>query len=380
MRAAKPLIGWIAAAMLTPAFALAQGNPVLEAQIASAALQDAAKTLKKADTAKDRVAALTQTIRAYETGLTAMREGIRAATLRERVLHLEFEQRRDQLSRLLGILQTLERASTPMLLIHPTGPVGTARSGMMMSEVTPSLQRQAEELRTQLEELDALKRVQAKAETDLRLGLAGVQEARVALEKAITARTDLPKRLTDDPVRTQILADSAKSLNAFASSIQALPKETRGAEQKPFYQRKGALPLPVSGTILRHFQEADAAGLERPGVLISARPLSLVATPAPATVRYAGPFLDYGNVIILEPDPGYLVIFAGLDQVYVELGQVVNEGEAVGLLGGKQQGTQEFLIEATKGGGTIAQETLYMELREKGKPIDPEAWFALNDS
>lgn len=380
MRASKPLIGWIAAAMLTPAFALAQGDAVLEAQIASAALQDAAKTLKQADSAKDRVAALTQTIRAYESGLTAMREGIRAATLRERVLHLEFEQRRDQLSRLLGILQTLERASTPMLLIHPTGPVGTARSGMMMSEITPSLQRQAEELRTQLEELDALKRVQAKAETDLRLGLAGVQEARVALEKAITARTDLPKRLADDPVRTQILADSATSLNAFASSIQALPKETKGAKQKPFYQRKGVLPLPVSGTILRHFREADAAGLERPGVLISARPLSLVATPASATVRYAGPFLDYGNVIILEPDPGYLVIFAGLDQVYVELGQVVSEGEAVGLLGGKQQGTQEFLIEATKGGGTIAQETLYMELREKGKPIDPEAWFVLNDS
>ncbi len=380
MRAGKTLINWIAAAMLTPVVALAQGDAVLEAQIASAALQDAAKTLKNADTAKDRVAALTQTIRAYESGLTAMREGIRGATLRERVLHLEFEQRRDQLSRLLGILQTLERASTPMLLIHPTGPVGTARSGMMMSEITPSLQRQAEELRTQLEELNELKRVQTKAEADLRLGLAGVQEARVALEKAITARTDLPIRMADDPVRTQILADSATSLNAFASSIQALPAETKGAEQKPFYLRKSVLSLPVTGTILRHFMESDAAGLERPGVLIAARPLSLVATPAPATVRYAGPFLDYGNVIVLEPDPGYLVIFAGLDQVYVELGQVVSEGQAVGLLGGKQQGTQEFLIEATQGGGTIAQETLYIELREKGKPVDPEAWFALNDS
>ncbi len=380
MRARNSPISWIAAAVLFPVLASAQVSPVFEAQMASAALEDAAKTLRDAESKKDRVAALSQTIRAYESGLAAMRDGIRSATLRERVLHLEFEQRRDQLSRLLGILQTLERASTPMLLIHPTGPVGTARSGMIMSEVTPSLQRQAEELRNQLEELDALKELQTKAETDLRLGLAGVQESRVALAQAVSDRTDLPRRFADDPVRTQILADSATSLTVFASSIKALPAETKGADQKPFKELKGVLPLPVSGAVLRHFMETDAAGLERPGMLISARPLSLVSAPSDATVRYSGPFLDYGNVIILEPDTGYLLIFAGLDQVYVELGQIVNSGEAVGLLGGKQQGTQEFLIESSEGGGAIAQETLYIEFREKGEPIDPEAWFALSDS
>ncbi|MBV1863292.1 MAG: peptidoglycan DD-metalloendopeptidase family protein [Rhodobacteraceae bacterium] len=380
MRAGKRLTSWIAVAMLAPIFAVAQSNPVFEAQMASAALEDAAIALKQAESSKDRVAALTQTIRAYESGLVAMRDGIRSATLRERVLHLEFDQRRDQLSRLLGILQTLERASTPMLLIHPTGPVGTARSGMMMSEISPSLQRQAEELRNQLEELNELKDLQNKAENDLRLGLAGVQEARVSLAQAVSDRTDLPRRFADDPVRTQILADSATSLTIFASSIDALPSETKGTDQKSFSQLKGELALPVSGTILRHFLEADAAGLERPGMLISARPLSLVSAPADSTVRYSGPFLDYGNVIILEPAPGYLVIFAGLDQVYVALGQIVNGGEPIGLLGGKQQGTQEFLIESKEGGGAIAQETLYIELREKGEPINPEAWFSLSDS
>lgn len=380
MRAKIFLLSWLITAMLMPTLVVAQITSVFEAEMASAALEDAAKTLQQAENAKDRVEALSQTIRAYESGLAAMRDGIRSATLRERVLHLEFEQRRDQLSRLLGILQTLERASTPMLLIHPTGPVGTARSGMMMSEVTPSLQRQAEELRNQLEELSALKDIQTKAETDLRLGLAGVQQARVALAQAVSDRTDLPRRFADDPVRIQILADSATSLTLFASSINSLPEETKGAEQKPFSQLKGILPMPVSGTVLRHYLEADAAGLERPGILVSARPLSLVSAPSNATVRYSGPFLDYGNVIILEPDTGYLIIFAGLDQVYVVLGQIVNTGEPIGLLGGKQQGTQEFLIESSEGGGAIAQETLYIEFREKGEPIDPKAWFAPSDS
>ncbi|MCP5076111.1 MAG: peptidoglycan DD-metalloendopeptidase family protein [Rhodobacteraceae bacterium] len=380
MSARRKFLGWVAVLALSPGLAIAGLDPVVEAQIAAEALQNAATNLRQAENAKDRVEALTQTIRAYESGLAVMRGGLRSATIRERVLHLEFDNRHDQLSRLLGVLQTLERATTPMLLIHPTGAVGTARSGMMMSEISPSLQRQAEELRVQLEELNELRDLQIKAEADLRVGLAGIQEARVALSQAISDRTDLPKRVSEDPVRTQILADNSATLTIFASSIKALPEGINEERQEPFASTKGQLPLPLPGTVLRRFKETDAAGLRRPGLLLTARPLSLVAAPSFATVRYAGPFLDYGNVIILEPDTGYLLIFAGLDQVFVELGQIVNENEPVGLLGGKQLATKEFLIEASEGGGAIAQETLYIELREKGEPIDPEIWFAISDS
>ena len=360
--------------------AFAKTDAVLEAQLASEALSTAAAGLSNAESARDRVAALTETVRAYENGLSAMRDGLRGATIRERVIRLEFENRRDQLSRLLGILQTLERATTPMLLIHPTGPVGTARSGMMMSEVTPSLQRQAEKLKSQLEELSELRRIQTEAEEQLRLGLAGVQQARVALSQAIADRTELPKRLLDDPVRTQILADSATSLEMFAGSIGVLPPEPETAKAIEFDKMRGTLGLPVDGTLLRGFNEVDAAGLKRPGLVIASRPLALVSAPAAATVRYAGAFLDYGNVIILEPQPSYLLVIAGLDQVYGEIGEVVDQGAPIGLVGGNPAGAQEFLIEASEGGSALAQETLYIELRYEGEPVDPSVWFAVNDS
>lgn len=380
MSAKRIFITALVAAALNFSPVHGQSEAVLEAQLAAEALTVAADGLSRAKGAKDRVNALTETVRAYENGLSAMRDGLRGATIRERVIRLEFESRRDQLSRLLGILQTLERATTPMLLIHPTGPVGTARSGMMMSEVTPSLQRQAEELRSQLEELSELRRIQTEAEEKLRLGLAGVQEARVALSQAIADRTDLPKRLLDDPVKTQILADGATSLEMFAGSIGVLPPEPETAKAIPFDKMRGTLRLPVDGSLLRGYNEVDAAGLKRPGLVIAARPLALVSAPAAATVRYAGAFLDYGNVIILEPQPGYLLVIAGLDQVYGEIGHVVDQGAPVGLLGGNPTGAQEFLIEASDGGGTLAQETLYIELRYEGKPVDPSVWFAINDS
>jgi septal ring factor EnvC (AmiA/AmiB activator) len=41
-------------------------------------------------------------------------------------------------------------------------------------------------------------------------------------------------------------------------------------------------------------------------LVLATRPNALVTTPWPSSVRYAGPLLDYGNVIILEPESDYL--------------------------------------------------------------------------
>ena len=380
MKNMRLLIAAVGLVLSGPASLWAEQPPVERAQQATEALNAAADLMAQAESGSDRVAALTEAIRAYEQGLAAMREGLRAAAIRERYLTLDFESRREQLSQLLGVLQTLERATTPLLLIHPTGPVGTARSGMMMSEVTPALNRQAEELRAQLQELAALQAFQESAARDLEWGLSGVQQARVNLSQAINDRTDLPRRFADDPVRVQIMADNSQTLQGFADKLQEAEATEPPETALPFADAAGKLPLPTEGTVLRGFNEEDAAGLKRPGIVLSTRPLSLITAPWPATVRYAGPFLDYGNVIILEPDAAYLMVLAGLDQVYVELGQILDQDEPVGLLGGSQPATEEFLIEASQGGGTIEQETLYIEIRKDGTPVDPAKWFALGNN
>ena len=380
MKKIRLLIAAVGLVLSGPAPLWAEQPPVERAQQATEALNAAAELMAQADSGSDRVAALSEAIRAYEQGLAAMREGLRAAAIRERYLTLDFDSRREQLSQLLGVLQTLERATTPLLLIHPTGPVGTARSGMMMSEVTPALNRQAEELRAQLQELAALQAFQQSAARDLEWGLSGVQQARVNLSQAINDRTDLPRRFSDDPVRVQIMADNSQTLQGFAEKLHEAEATDPPEPAVPFADAAGRLPLPTEGTVLHGFNEEDAAGLKRPGIVLSTRPLSLITAPWPATVRYAGPFLDYGNVIILEPDAAYLIVLAGLDQVYVELGQILDQDEPIGLLGGSQPATEEFLIEASQGGGTIDQETLYIEIRKDGTPTDPARWFALGNN
>ena len=359
---------------------VAQGLPVQadtaadtaaeQAAQAAGDLQAAVAAMEEAEGARDRVAALTQTIRAYEDGLGALREALRQASLRETALSLQFNAQRDRIAQLVGVLGQLEAEPGPLLLLHPTGPVGTVRSGMMLADVTPALQAEAARLRAELQELRDLRALQVAAGETLARGLSVAQTARTALSQAISDRTELPRRFTEDPDVLRGLLDSADTLEAFASGLAP-----DAADGEDFASAKGRLPRPVLGSVLRRPGEADAAGVRRPGLTIATRPRALVTAPWPATIRYRGPLLDYGNVMILEPGGGYLLILAGLGSVYGEVGEVVAQGAPLGLMGGAEPELADILAASQEGGGARETETLYLELRQGADPVDPEPWF-----
>lgn len=350
------------------------GEVAKAAARASAALQQSVTALQAAESAKDRVAALTQTIKAYEAGLAALREALRQAELREATLTLQFQGKRDRLAQLLGVLSTLDADEGPLLLLHPGGPLGTARSGMMLADVTPALQQEAAALRRDLQELADLRALQATAGTTLESGLAAAQGARTALSQAISDRTDLPKRFTEDPAALKLLLESADTLDAFASGLSAQDTAEPG-----FDGAKGSLPWPVLGRVILKPGETDARGVTRPGVVLATRPLALVTAPWAATIRYRGPLLDYGNVMILEPGRGYLLILAGLETVYGDVGDVVAAGDPLGLMGGQPAAGADILLPATDDSGANGSETLYLELRQGTEPITPMEWFAADE-
>lgn len=345
-----------------------------QAAAASQALAQAVTALETATASRDQVAALTQTIRAYEEGLAVLREALRQAELREATLVLSFNAKRDRIGQLLGVLARMEADPGPLLLLHPGGPLGTARSGMILADVTPALQAEADALKEELTELADLRALQAAAGETLTAGLVAAQDARSALSKAISDRTDLPRRFTEDPETLRQLLESADTLDAFAAGLAL--SEAEGAPGQSFREAKGSLPLPVLGSLLRLPDEADAAGVRRPGIALSTRANALVTAPWPATLRYLGPLLDYGNVIVLEPGDGYLLVLAGLGTVYGEVGEVVAAGAPLGLMGGTAGETTEFISGAGDATGARETETLYLELRKGADPVNPIEWFA----
>lgn len=366
----------------------AQDDP---AALARAAIDELAAAMRAHDTAqtrRDRVAALTDTVQGYEQGLSALRAGLRQVTLRERALSAALDAKSEEVSRLLGVLATLERSPAPLLLLHPAGPLGTARSGMILAEITPSLAADAQNLRAELDEIRALLEVQEAARTMLAQSLQGAQAARTALAQAIADRDALPPRFTDDPERLRQLVISADTLSGFADGLAdlKLPPPDDGSLEP------GTLPLPVAGRLIRRAGEPDAAGVARPGLLLATRPRALVTAPATGTIRYTGPLLDYGNVMILEHSAEILLVLAGLAEVYGAPGHVVETGAPLGLMGGLALGldTASYATSAGTGqsnaaGGVASMrtgaelsETLYIELRQAANPVDPAAWFAID--
>ncbi len=364
------LIGFVAG------FARAETSPAEAAIAAADQLEQASLSLQSATKSRDRVAALTETVQAYEAGLAALREGLRRAAIREAQIGRELKAQEGEIARLLGVLQGMGQGPAPVMLLHPEGPMGTARSGMILADVTPALETRAAKLRYDLEEISILRELQEGAADELQSGLTGVQSARTSLSQAISDRTNLPVRFADDPVKTALLIASTETLEGFASGLSVIQEDDAEAEVLPDVAfRMGDLSLPVESQVLRRAGEADAAGIRRPGLVLATRPNALVTSPTAATIRYRGPLLDYGNVMILEPQAGLMFVLAGMDTVFGDAGEVIPEGSPVGLMGGQDPKIGSILSTSGDLTGNERTETLYIEVRQGKDAVDPQIWF-----
>ena len=137
-----------------------------------------------------------------------------------------------------------------------------------------------------------------------------------------------------------------------------------------FNATKGLLPLPVSGTLLRRYGEADGLGGTEKGILFATLSSAVVAAPADGWIAYAGPYRSYGQLLILNTGAGYYIVLAGMERINVDLGQFVLAGEPVAVMG---DGSRKTAAAIALG---AAQPVLYVEFRKDGATIDPGPWWA----
>lgn len=107
--------------------------------------------------------------------------------------------------------------------------------------------------------------------------------------------------------------------------------------------------LPVAGRVEKPFHTADGAMSE--GVVLRAAAGGMVRTPKAATVLYAGPFRQFGGLVILKTDDGRDMVLGGLETLHVSAGMALAAGQVVGKLGDTGR--------------------LYWEVRRRGRVVDP---------
>ncbi len=202
--------------------------------------------------------------------------------------------------------------------------------------------------------------------------LAALAIERTELDRMLEARRALYSATRDEFAElTQeiaLRAGEAAELEALVTELRRIPTPPTPPMRAP--QREAArmpapstLPrasgsgmmLPAVGTLMRRYGEAGAAGEPERGVRLLTGPGALVTAPENGVVRFAGPFQNYGRILILEHDGGYHSVLAGVDRIEVELGQQVRRGEPVALM------------------GSAPRPELYLEVRRAGRPINPAA-------
>ena len=354
---------------------LAQSSKALETIFAIEALDLATADLKNAKNAKKRIKSLSQAIQSYEETLAILRISVRDLTLQQAQLQNVLDQNENEIMQFLGVLAAVQKTPIAGQMLHPNGPLATARSGMIISDIVPILQENVNQLRDQLVVLKQLSETQFKAQSSLQTGLLELQKAHSNLGRAIANRDDLPKRFITDPEKLEILIKASNDLETFAASVQSIAISETSVSLPSVSDRKGHLKLPVRGKILGKFNEADASGIKRSGIILATDPRAIVISPTAATIRYLGPLLDYGNVAILEPQNGLLFVFAGMDTVYGEIGQVIPALSPIGLMPSQSNEVDRIFKTRTNFYSGQLSETLYVEVREGSEPKNPLDWF-----
>ena len=118
------------------------------------------------------------------------------------------------------------------------------------------------------------------------------------------------------------------------------------------------LMAPTPGPVLEVFGHLQPGGIKAAGLTFQAPPGGLVRAPADGDVLHVGPAEGVGEVVILQATPRGQVILSGDFAASVRAGATVTKGQALGRAGGR---------------GAAAR--LYLELRDLGRPIDPQPWI-----
>ncbi|MGZ5844215.1 MAG: murein hydrolase activator EnvC family protein, partial [Xanthobacteraceae bacterium] len=276
---------------------------------------------------------------------------------KEQALRTSLQQRRGLIAEVLAALQRIGRQTPPALMIRAEDALQSVRSAMMLGAVLPEMRHQAEVLATDLAELVRLRKQIADERGQLARDLLVLVDDRQRLSLFVDERqkrlAEAERALGEERQHAAELAVQAENLNQLIVKLEqglgSAARSARAAARANDYKKgsgirpdfaalkdpgrlspaisfasaKGMLPLPVNGARIREFGAPDGLGGTEKGVSIAARPGGQITAPCDGWVVYAGPFRNYGQLLILNAGGGYHVLLAGMEQISVDLGQFV---------------------------------------------------------
>ncbi|MER0508065.1 murein hydrolase activator EnvC [Aeromonas veronii] len=213
-------------------------------------------------------------------------------------------------------------------------------------------------LKARLEELRRKREEQERRERAERERLAKLKAEQERQRKLAEQRRAEQQRLAAQQNKTVKPAEPAEEV---ASSK---PERGSGISSAGHYsglKTNGSLRWPVQGPILIAYGSPRTAQLKWKGTLIGASEGTQVKAVAPGQVVYADWLDGFGMLLVIDHGKGYMSLYGHNQSLLRQVGQNVEQGEPVALVG--DSGGQD-------------RPGLYFEIRYQGEAINPTKWLA----
>jgi len=168
---------------------------------------------------------------------------------------------------------------------------------------------------------------------------------------------DIERRRADLAELERDRADLEALIERLADVLADIPVDLE--QRAGVAERKGRLPMPLTGPVRHAFGQPRAGGLKWQGWLIGAEPGAEVRAVAYGRVAFADWLRGYGLLLIIDHGQGYMSLYGHNESLLREAGAWVEAGDAISVVGSNPGPTQG----------------LYFELRRNGKAVDPAGWL-----
>lgn len=293
-----------------------------------------------------QLAGLQKAQSADDAQVAAQRARLDQLSRREAELVAVLSRARDKQGRLLSGLQMMSREPPPALLVPADRAVDTVRAAILMRAMAPELEKRAQAVVAQQQEIARVRRLAVLSSERLLTLDSNQTDRRSEIEQLGRRKTALTAVLRADAERSEraarVLEARIRALGGRPATSGEIEEAAAVATRLPGGRSRLTPPVPGG-------PEKSANGLSWRG---AGRP---VAAPADAVVDYAGPLSGWGNVVILDLGPGWRAVLTGLDTVSVEAGARVTDGQSLGR--------------------SAEEGEVYFELRRADRPIDPRPWL-----
>lgn len=278
-------------------------------------------------------------------------------TIKQTQMNENIALQRKQIEAKLPLFVRLGRVDPLKLLVDTAAGKDTIRGIILMRSLSHSLKQQLQRLQADFTEISALSQeLEMKRKTQAQL-LEGLHFQHSQLEAFEKVKLE---QLTSAELEK---LSKEEDINFLLNETRAtLSKKTKSASKAASTQELPFrwLEKPVAEKIVEDKELQKKFNPNAQGIIFETKKNAEVFSPSEGTVVFKGPFKNQGDILIIEAGEKVYTILMGMHKINAEIGESVYAGQKIGSMAGYGANSPK----------------LYLELRQKGKAIDPKGYFA----